>query len=75
MPQDNLRYNDLTTAGWNVLRFNTPQIREQMETYSLRKIVENINKLGGLDEQGRVIPRHIDLDAPGGLQQMSLFDD
>jgi len=26
-------------------------------------------------EEGRLVPRRIDLDAPGGLQQLGLFDD
>jgi len=74
IPLDNLRDNGLETAGWRVLRFNTPQIREEMEGYCLPTVVENINRLGGVEE-GRVVPRRIDLDAPGGLQQWGLFDD
>ena len=74
IPLDNLRDNDLETAGWKLLRFNTFHIREQMEEYCLPTVVENINKLGGPDE-GRLIPRRIDPDGPGNLQQMSLFDD
>jgi len=30
IPLDNLRDNDLETAGWKLLRFNTKQINEQM---------------------------------------------
>jgi len=74
IPLDNLRDNDLGTAGWRVLRFNTPQVREQMDEYCLRTVVENINRLGGADE-GRLVPRRIALDTPGGLQQLVLFDD
>ena len=74
IPLDNLRDNDLETTGWRVLRFNTLQIREQMEDYCLRTVVENVNRLGGVEE-GRLVPRRIDLDAPGGLQQLGLFDD
>lgn len=74
IPQDNLRDNDLETAGWRVLRFNTPHIREQMDEYCLPTVAENINRLGGVDEGG-LIPRRIDLNAPDGLQQMILFDD
>jgi hypothetical protein len=35
--------------------------------------VENINRLGGLDE-GKTVPRKIDLDAPSGWQQLTLLD-
>jgi very-short-patch-repair endonuclease len=73
VPEDNVRHNDLATAGWTTLRFNTPQIREQTESYCLPRIVENINKLGGAEE-GRLAGRRFDLDAPGGLQQLLLDD-
>jgi very-short-patch-repair endonuclease len=74
IPMDNLRDNDLETMGWRVLRFNTPHIHHEMDEYCLPTIVENINRLDGLDE-GRLVPRHINLDTPGGLQQLGLFDD
>jgi very-short-patch-repair endonuclease len=73
IPLDNLRDNDLETAGWRVLRFNTRQIQEELAEYCLPTIVENINRLGGLEEHG-IVPRKIDLDTPGGFQQMTLFD-
>ena len=71
--QDNLRDNDLETVGWKIFRFNSYQIREEMEEYCLPTIVENINKLGGVDER-RIVPRKIDLDAPDGAYQIGLFD-
>ena len=46
---DNLRDNDLQTAGWRVLRFTTVQVREQMADYCLPLIVQNIRHLGGAD--------------------------
>jgi very-short-patch-repair endonuclease len=73
IPLDNLRDNDLETAGWKLLRFNSKQINEEMAGYCLPTIVENVNKLGGLDD-GRVVPRRIGLDGQGG-EQLSLFDD
>jgi very-short-patch-repair endonuclease len=73
IPLDNLRDNDLETAGWKLLRFNTPQIREAMAEYCLPTIVENINKLGGLEEQ-RLVPRKVSLDAQGRSRQLSLFE-
>lgn len=73
--QDNLRDNNIETAGWKVLRFSTPQIREQTETYCLPTIAENINKLGGIEEEGKSIPRKINLNLPAGSKQLNLFDD
>ena len=73
IPQDNLRDNDLETAGWKLLRFNTPCIMEKMAEYCLPTIVENINRLGGLEEQ-RLVPRKVSLDAQGGARQLSLFE-
>ena len=74
VPLDNLRDNDLETAGWKLLRFNTHHIQEQMADYCLPTIVENINKLDGVEE-GRLVPRRINLDAPRGMYQLGLFDD
>jgi hypothetical protein len=70
---DNLRDNDLETAGWKLLRFNTRQIHEQMAEYCLPTIVENVNKLGGIDD-GWLVARRINLDA-AGADQLGLFDD
>jgi len=71
--QDNLRDNNLETAGWKLLRFSSYQIAEQMADYCLPTVVENVNKLGGPDE-GRIVPRQINLDSPGSYQ-LGLFDD
>ena len=68
---DNLRDNDLETADWKLLRFNTPCIMEKMAEYCLPTIVENINTLGGLDE--KPVPRKVSLDARGS-RQLSLFE-
>ena len=73
IPLDNLRDNDLETAGWRILRFNTHHIQEQMAEYCLPTIVENINRLGGVDE-GRLVPRRINLDGQRGWQQLILFE-
>jgi very-short-patch-repair endonuclease len=73
IPLDNRRDNDLETGGWKVLRFNSYQVSEQMAEYCLPTIVENIKKTGGVEE-GRLIPREINLDRPG-TYQLSLFDD
>jgi len=73
IPLDNLRDNDLETTGWRILRFNTHHIQERMAEYCLPTIVENINSLGGVDE-GRLVPRRISTDGPGGWRQLILFD-
>jgi very-short-patch-repair endonuclease len=73
IPKENVRDNDLQSAGWKCLRFNTFQVSEQMAEYCLPTIVQNIDKLGGIDE-GRVVPRQINLDRPG-TYQLGLFDD
>ena len=75
IPLDNLRDNDLETTGWRVLRFNTTHIREKMAEYCLPTIVENIDRLDGVDEEERLVPRRINLDGPDGAYQLGLFDD
>lgn len=70
--QDNLRDHDLSTEGWKVLRFTEKQIREQSASYCIETVVDNINKLGGVDE-GKVIPRKINVDKSS--YQPSLFDE
>jgi hypothetical protein len=54
-----------------VIRFNDAQIREKLASYCVPTIVENINKLGGIEE-GKIVPRKIDLN---GLIQPGLFDE
>ena len=71
---DNLRDNDLESAGWQSLRFTTHQINEQTVEYCVPKIVGTINRLGGLEEEGRYMPRKIDPNAPAGTYQPGLFD-
>jgi very-short-patch-repair endonuclease len=72
IPLDNQRDNDLETAGWSLLRFNSHHINEQMVDYCLPAITEKINKLGGLDEGGllgRRLPAH-----PDQPRQLGLFE-
>lgn len=47
--KDNLRNNNLSSNGWNVIRFDTQQIREKMESYCIPTIKVSINMLGGID--------------------------
>lgn len=67
---DNLRDNSLKTEGWRVLRFNTYQVSEQMADYCVPVVVENVNRLGGLNQQNST-PRKITLDNKPG--QLELF--
>ncbi|WP_425213895.1 endonuclease domain-containing protein [Tumidithrix helvetica] len=48
IPLDNRRNNDLATAGWRTLRFNSQQVQEEMTQYCIPTIRENIANLGGL---------------------------
>jgi very-short-patch-repair endonuclease len=71
---DNLRNNALETMGWSVIRFSTPQIQEELAEYCIPKVLENINRLGGLEE-GKLLPRRFDLDQMDVSRQLSLFDE
>ena len=44
---DNKRNNDLTSGGWSVLRFNTKQLNEEMES-CLNTILRTVRVQGGL---------------------------
>ena len=70
--QDNLRDNNLTAAGWEVLRFTTHQIQEELESYCVPNITKAINKSGGVDD-GKFIARLIDLKSDD-TYQLGLFD-
>jgi very-short-patch-repair endonuclease len=69
--QDNVRDNDLTAVGWNLLRFNTCQIKEQMAKYCVPAVVNTVNTMGGVDEGG-ILPRKIGLNGTGS-RQLGLF--
>ena len=71
-PLDSLRDNALSTIGWKVIRFTERHIKEELETYCLPVVTENINRMGGLNGE-RQVGRKVDPDdAP---YQPSLFDD
>jgi very-short-patch-repair endonuclease len=70
---DNRRNNALESAGWQVLRFTTQQVREEAETYCIPTIVETVNKLGGV-EDGGLMPRRLNPDGPDIPRQLGLFD-
>ena len=67
---DNLRDNAIKTEGWRVLRFNTKQVQEQMAEYCVPTVVENINRLGGLEHESS-LPKKIILEDKSG--QLELF--
>ena len=73
IPLDNRRDNDLQTAGWSHLRFNTKQVREEIAEYCVPKIQENIARLGGLDKQTATLSTD-DSSVPLDWQQLMLFD-
>ncbi len=73
IPLDNLRDNDLQTEGWHTLRFNTYHIQEKMAEYCIPTIIENINRLGGFQEEGRVFPRLIKSNSSAEFVQLTLF--
>ena len=70
---DNLRDNALKTVGWNVLRFNTQQIREEIIEYTIPTVLKKINRLDGIDE-GQPLARRFDLDSNDNLRQLGLYD-
>ncbi|MDP2363050.1 MAG: DUF559 domain-containing protein, partial [Ignavibacteria bacterium] len=46
--KDNIRNNDLASIGWNIIRFNSNQIREQIQSYCIPQIKTHINNFGGI---------------------------
>ncbi len=47
---DNIRDNEISTEGWRVLRFNTYQVKNEMNKYCIPIIKQNISRLGGLEK-------------------------
>lgn len=70
---DNRRNNDVEALGWHVLRFNTPQIREQCADYCVPRILDTLNTLGGLEVDGLAPRKFIEKDGESA-QQLSLFE-
>ncbi|HLD93518.1 MAG TPA: DUF559 domain-containing protein [Anaerolineales bacterium] len=69
--QDYIRQNAIESHGWHVLRFNSKEIREDMETYCLPKIQKTINTQGGLSDEG-LVPRIF--YPKSGATQLTLFE-
>jgi len=62
--KDNFRNNDLSSNGWNIIRFNSQQIREKIESYCVPLIKTNINKLGGIEIDKEMTERFLKIN-PG----------
>lgn len=73
IPLDNERNNALGAQGWQVLRFNGQQIREDLAEYCIPKIAETINQLGGISDDGPA-PRTFHAAGKRITQQLTLFD-
>ncbi len=56
IPLDNQRDNSIQTIGWHVLRFNSHQIREEMEQTCLPTIHHMVDELGGINDEILVNP-------------------
>ncbi|MEX1194296.1 MAG: DUF559 domain-containing protein [Dehalococcoidia bacterium] len=69
---DNLRDNNLHAAGWNILRFNSAQIRDSVGSYCIPKVIETVNAMGGLS-RGQNLPRRLPQKQPDGSFQMDMF--
>lgn len=70
---DNKRQNDLTAAGWHILRFDTHQIREEITSYCISKVTETISEYGGIADEG-LVPRKFYTLPEGTVQQLTLFE-
>ena len=73
IPIDNLRDNNLHQRGWYTLRFNTYHVREEMAEYCIPTIVETINRLGGLGQEGQLVLSLPNPATADGFQQLNLF--
>ncbi len=71
--KDNIRNNDLTSNGWNVIRFDSQQIHEKMEVYCLPTIMTNINNLGGIEFEEETHQRFIKQNT--GLSYPTYFEE
>jgi hypothetical protein len=72
--KDNARTDDLTSNGWSVIRFNSEEINEKMETYCIPTTKTSINKLGGIDLDNDAIKRFLkqypDADYPTHFEEI-----
>jgi len=71
--EDNRRNNAMASMGWEVLRFTTKQIMEEMQSYCVHEIGKTIKQLGGLSDDG-LVPRVFSRQGNQSVQQLSLFE-
>ena len=71
--KDNLRNNDLSSRGWNIIRFNSNQIKEKIVAYCVPQIKSNINNLGGIKIDEYFSKRFEDYNEEGDYQY-NFFD-
>ena len=75
IPLDNTRNNALASKGWEVLRYNTKQIREESAKYCVSEIAKTITRLNGLQDEN-VISRVFYKTREGDInQQLTLFEE
>ncbi len=73
VPEDNRRNNALAAQGYQVLRFNTMQVQEEMVAYCVPRIIETVNRLGGIQDPDGAPRTNISTD-DGTVQQLNLFE-
>lgn len=75
IPLDNTRNNALASKGWEVLRYNTKQIREESAKYCVSEIAKTITRLNGLQDEN-VISLVFYKTREGDInQQLTLFEE
>lgn len=75
IPLDNTRNNALASKGWEILRYNTKQIREESAKYCVSEIAKTITRLSGLQD-GNVVSRVFYKSREGDTnQQLTLFEE
>ncbi len=74
IPEDNRRDNALQSLGWRILRFNGKQIRESMTDYCIPEIMQAVNRVGGLSDEGLVPRKFINLPE-GVAQQLTILEE
>jgi very-short-patch-repair endonuclease len=69
---DSDRNNELTTKGWDVLRFTTRRVSNKVES-CIAEIAHTINRNGGPDEP-HFVPKRFVATVDGLAAQLSLFE-
>lgn len=72
--KDRRRDNDLTTAGWRILRFNGAELKERMAEYCIPEITSTVNRLGSLLAETEETRRVFYTVGSQTVQQLGLFE-